>query len=344
MSRKPVFDLTYNGTNITQEISELTLSVNFTDKLEGESDELAISLINSDLRWLNAWLPSEGDTAELQMGFEGEALLGPVLFEVDEPRWSGSASQGDTFTLRGLATPVTKSLRQRNTQAYEETALLAIAQQIAEKHSLEIIGVDVVPNIAIKRQTQKEQTDLGFLRDLAAEYGLLFKIESLTKLVFYLEDDLEAAPAVLALDRTDVSSYRISRKAGGTYKAATVSYQDGETGEFIEVTVDLDGAEVPKPTEEEEGAIATEDILKVRERVESRGQAEAKAIAALKRANSARVEVELSLEGEVKLVAGINIDLTGVGRLSGKYLIETAKHSLSKNQGYRSSVTCRKVN
>ena len=344
MSRDPIFELNYNGTNVTQEISELTLSVTFTDKLEGESDELAIELINSDLRWLDSWLPGEGDTAELQMGYAGEALLGPVLFEIDEPNWSGDSRGGDRFSLKGLATPVTKALRQRNTQAYEETTLLAIAQQIADKHGLEIVGADVIPDINIKRQTQKEQTDLEFLRDLAAEYGLLFKIESTTKLVFYSEEDLEAALPVLTLDRTDLSSYRVRRKAGGTYTAATVSYQDGESDEFIEVTIDLDGEEVPKPEEEEEGAIATEDILKVRERVESKGQAEAKAIVALKRANSARVEVDFDLEGNVNLSAGINVTLTGFSRLEGKYLLETVRHSLTRNQGYRCSVTARKVN
>ena len=246
MPRIPTFELIYEGTNITTEITPLTLGISYTDKFEGESDEVEIALINRDLRWMGSWLPDEGDTVELALGYEGEALLGPVSFEIDEPTWTGS-KQGDRFSLRGLGTPVTKALRQRNTLAYESTTLLAIAQQIAEKHGLEIIGADVVPNITIKRQTQKEQTDLEFLRKLAGEYGLLFKIESTTKLVFFREEDLEAAAPVLTLDRADLSDYRLRRKAGGTYKAATVSYQDGESGDFVEVTIDTQWAASPCP-------------------------------------------------------------------------------------------------
>lgn len=342
MPRIPTFELTYAGVNITQEITPLTLSISYTDKLEGESDELDIQLINRDLRWLNAWLPDEGDTVELSLGYEGEALLGPVLFEVDEPTWNGS-KQGDTFSLRALATPVTKSLRQRNTQAYEETTLLAIAQQLAEKHGLQIIGADSVPAITITRETQKEQTDLEFLRKLAGEYGLLFKIESTTKLVFFREEDLEAADAALTLDRTDIASYRLRRKAGGTYTAATVSYQDGESGEFVEVTVNVDGEQVPEPSADEEGSINTEDILKVRERVESVQQAEAKAIAALKRANSDRLEADIACEGNVLLSAGVCVQLTGLERLSGKYLIDQVRHAYARQGGYRSQFSARKV-
>lgn len=342
MPRTPIFSLLYNGTDITGEIKDFTLSLSYTDKLEGESDELSIELLNGDLRWLNAWLPDEGDTVALRLGYEGDALLGPVLFEIDEPEWSGS-KQGDKVRLKGLATPVTKALRERNTQAYEDTTLLAIAQQIAEKHGLEIVGAESVPDIAIKRQTQKEKSDLEFLRELSAEYGLLFKIESTTKLVFYREDALEAAKPVLVINRSDIAGYRVRRKAGGTYKAATVSYQDGESGEFIEVTVNADGEEVPAPSAEGEGEIATDDTLKIRERCENRGQALAKAIAALRRANSARVEISIDQEGEVLLSAGVPISLLGVGRMDGKYLIDQVRHNLSRQSGYRCSLDARKV-
>lgn len=340
MPRRPAFRLIYAGVDITADLALLTLSISYVDKLEGASDELTIHLVNhSDRLWLDTWLPGEGDRVSLELGYEGEAFLGPVAFEVDEPEWSGPP---DTFTLKGLATPITQSLRQRNTCAYENITLLAIAQQIAETHSLDLIGVEVVPNITFKRVTQKEQADLAFLRELAAEYGLLFKIESTTRLVFFRETDLEAADPVLTLARTDLTSYRLRRQAAGTYKAATVSYQDPESGEFIEVTLDLSGAEV-EPSDDEEGAITSGDILRIRERCEDRGQAEVKAREALKRANSTRLEANLELEGNVLLSAGITIALTGFERLNGKYLIDQVRHSLDRSRGYRSSLQARKV-
>ena len=337
MPRRRTFRLIYAGTDITADLTPLTLSLNYVDNLEGEADELSISLINSDRRWLNTWLPGEGDRVNLELGYEDEPFLGPITFEVDEPEWSGVP---DTFKLQGLATPITQSLRQRNTRAYENTTLLAIAQQIAETHDLEVIGQ--VPTIRLKRVTQKEQADLAFLRELAAEYGLLFKVESASRLVFFRETELEAANPVLTLARTDLTNYRLRRQAAGTYKAATVSYQDPESGEFIEATIDLSGAEV-EPNDAEEGAISSGDILRIRERCEDRGQADVKAREALKRANSTRLEASLELEGNVLLSAGITIALTGFDRLDGKYLIDQVRHSLDRNRGYRSSLQARKV-
>lgn len=337
MPRIPSFRLTYAGVDITADLVPLTLSISYTDKLEGESDELSIRLANSDRRWMAAWLPGEGDSVSLELGYENEAFLGPIAFEVDEPEWAGAP---DTFQLKGLATPITKSLRQRNSQAYEDTTLRAIAQQIAEKHGLELIGE--IPGINLKRVTQKEQADLQFLKDLAAEYGLLFKVESTSRLVFFREADLEAATPVITLNRKDLTSYRIRRQAAGVYKAATVSYQDPESGEFIEATIDLAGAEV-EPSDDEEGAISSGDILRVRERCEDRGQAETKAKEALKRANSTRLEANLELEGNVLLSAGVTLTLTGFERLSGKYLIDQVRHSLDRGRGYRSSIQARKV-
>lgn len=338
MPRTPVFKLTYLGVDITQEINPLTLQIAYTDNLEGEADDLTIELINSDLRWLDTWLPAEGDRVALELGYEGAARLGPVQFEVDEPEWSGVP---DRFKLQAQAVPVTASLRERRSQAYENTTLRAIATQIAEKHGLELIGE--IPNIRFKRVSQSEETDLEFLREQAAEYGLLFKIEGTTRLVFFSESDLEAAAPVLTIKRTEMASYRLRRSAAGTYKAAQVSYQNAESGEFIEVTIDLNGAEVPKPKDGEEGAIASENILRIRERVETRAQAEAKAVAALRRANSARVELDFECEGNVLLSAGSCFTLEGFKRLDGKYLLAQVRHQLDKGRGYRCSCEARKV-
>ena len=77
--------------------------------------------------------------------------------------------------------------------------------------------------------------------------------------------------------------------------------------------------------------------------MESVQQAEAKAVAALKRANSARVELDISAEGNVLLSAGVCVTLTGLARLSGKYLVDQVRHAYARNGGYRSQFSARKV-
>ncbi len=83
------------------------------------------------------------------------------------------------------------------------------------------------------------------MRDLAADYGCLFKIESLTRLVFYREIELEVAESVAVFnveDFEDFSNYNLRSTSVGTYKQAQVGYQRPEQ-DFIEVTVGLDGKE-----------------------------------------------------------------------------------------------------
>lgn len=336
---EPSFALTYTGTDITADVKPFTSNISLTDNLEGKSDECSITLENRDLRWLDTWLPGEGDRISLALGYL-DALAPPVEFEIDAVTFEGIP---DTITFTGIATPLTKALRQKNAVAYENTTLKAIAQQIATKHNLELIGE--LPNIKFKRISQKNETDLSFLRRIALDYGVVFKIESLTKLVFFRLDELETAESVLTINRTDLTRrYQIQRKAAGTYKQANVSYQDPETGDFIDITIDLDGKEVPKPKDNEEGLIASEDELRISERVESLAIAKTRAVEALKRANQSRLTFNATLPGNVLLAAGIVFELVGFLRADGKYLIEKAAHTLSRSGGYTSQIDAYKIN
>ncbi|MGD1952047.1 MAG: phage late control D family protein [Leptolyngbyaceae cyanobacterium] len=356
MPRQPSLRVTYEGIEITQDIREFIIDASFTDNLEGKADDLRIAIENRDLRWLDTWLPGEGDRISFQLGYAPEDLTPSIEFEVDEPEWTGTP---DTLRLGGVSVPVTASLREVRSVAYEGVTLQEIAQQVASRHGLQLIGE--VPNIRFKRVSQKEQTDLSFLRKLAADYGVVFKVESASRLVFFRVESLELTAPVLAIARSPSSEadtaaentqsekllypsdYRLKRKAAGTYKAASIRYQDAESGDFIEYVVDADGNEVPQPEEGEEGTIGSESTLRIRDRVENVEQARIRAIEALKRANRARVTLSITLEGETLLAAGTTFTLVGWKRLDGKYLLEKVVHRLSRSQGYRCSIEAYKV-
>lgn len=347
MVRVPSFTVEYAGVDISESIKPFLVGIVYTDKLEGESDELEIDLKNDDLRWMGTWFPGEGDRVTLTLGYENEASLGPIGFEVDEPEFNGPP---DRASIKGLATPISSSLRQRNTAAYESTTLRAIAQQIAERHGLQLVGE--VPAIRLDRVSQKEESDLEFLKKLAADYGLIFKIESTTRLVFYRESELESAPAVMALERrqapeqSDFTSYRLRKGTAGTYKACEVRYMNPGSGELISVTVDASGAEVTGGDQANDASgadIATGDTLKIREYCENREQALIRAQEGLRRANRGQVEGSLEMEGNVAIAAGINIDLVGFLQLDGKYQVSQVRHLYIKRQGYRSSIEIKRI-
>lgn len=341
MPRIPTFTLLYEGADISEDLKPYLISIRYSDKLEGESDDLDVQIENLDLRWMDAWLPAEGALLTLTLGYEGEAFTPPVSFEVDEPTFTGG-TQGDTVSLKAVGAPITSTLREQKTRAFEDTTLRAIAQTIADDHDLELVGE--IPEIKLERVTQKEQTDLEFLRDLAAEYGMIFKIESAERLVFFRESDLEEADPIFELTRgsSAFSRYGLRRGAKGTYKSAKISYQDPATGEFIEAEFDIDGTQIAEPedteAEGEADAVATSDVLQIRERVENLAQAQIRAQEALRRANRGKIEIDLDCEGEVIYAAGVTFTLNGFAKFSGKYMIQDVSHSLTNRQGFRSTI------
>ena len=332
--RDPFFTLSYEGTDITQTINQFTLSLDITDKKEGESDDVSLTLLNSDRRWLDAWFPGTGDRVTVTLGYRNGEQLGPLLFELDRVEFQGAP---DTVRLQGLATPVTASLRQKKTRAFEATTLDQIAAQIATDNGLTLVGS--VPEFPLERVTQRNETDLNFLKNLAADYGLIFKVADTTNLVFYREFELEAAEPTKTLTLADVYSYRVAKGTVGTHSSVKAQYLNPETGEYDSVELDADGAEVATPTDGETD-IASGDVLNIRERFESRAQAESKATEALRRANRGQYTLDLDMEGDPTMAAGTNIQMTGLGKLSGKYQVESVRHTLAKNQGYRSKVYC----
>ncbi|HWN56871.1 MAG TPA: phage protein D, partial [Methylomirabilota bacterium] len=57
------------------------------------------------------------------------------------------------------------------------------------------------------------------------------------------------------------------------------------------------------------------------------------------------VFVDASIEGpgNVMLVAGNQVEIAGWGALDGAYLIETARHRLTRASGYTTSIAARRV-
>lgn len=115
----------------------------------------------------------------MYIGYVGEKLLNCGIFEIDEIEFS---TPPDVLIVKAIATGITKSLRQNNSVAYENKNLKQIANEIAKKHNLTLVGE--IDDIRVERITQNKQRDLTFLKNLAEQYGYIFKITD-NQLVFY---------------------------------------------------------------------------------------------------------------------------------------------------------------
>ena len=227
---KPIFKLEYNKKDITTDVANYVTEIEYTDYEHGQSDEISITFEDSDKLWQNSWLPTKGDKLTLSVGYEDEKLLNCGTFEIDEITFD---TPPDTLTVKGLAASIKKSLRQNNSVAYENKTLKQIAQEIATRHGYTLVGE--IDEVKVERITQNQQRDLTFLKNLAEQYGYIFKVTD-SNLVFYKTEKLIDANAAKILTRTDLTNVSLSKKTSERYKAVTVSYHNPKTGKKITAT------------------------------------------------------------------------------------------------------------
>lgn len=83
-------------------------------------------------------------------------------------------------------------------------------------------------------------------------------------------------------------------------------------------------------------------VLEVNEKVSNREEARQLAMKRLRQKNKGEFKASFKLTGDARLVAGITVQVSGYGAFDGKYIIETATHSVSKS-GYKTDLTLRRV-
>lgn len=329
----PTLVVIYQNKNITADISQFLLDATYTDVLEGESDSLEISLSDTEGRWLNAWYPTHGDSISLSLGYQNAPLLACGDFEIDEISLDGMP---DVVKIKALAAGVKRAVRTHNGKAYENTNLRDIANVVAKRNKLKLLGM--IEPIAIGRVTQVFETDLTFLKHIAAEYGYSFSIRG-ANLTFFKRAGLKAEPAILSLARPDLASYSFKDKVHGVVAAASVNYHDPKT-KLTRIVVAQDGTATSNKSSSNK---TSADTLKLNIKAENDLQAKHKATAALDRANEDQTVANFSLMGNVKLVAGVNIMVTSFGKMDGKYQVVKSTHTFSRSGGYGTDIELKRV-
>ena len=327
----PKFTVLYNNKNITADISKHMLSLTYNDKTEGESDEIEIEVEDVDLKWQNSWYPEKG--AKLTVTIEN---LKCGVFEIDEIQLSGPP---DVVTIRGMATGIVNSLRTKKSDAHESKTLKQIAEKVASKNNLTIQGE--IPEITFGRITQNKETDLAFLKRISQEYGVLFAVRE-NIITFTSIYDVEKRNTSFSVDKSGISSYSLKDKADGMIKNASVKSKSAKKNEPITANLDFEkykqeqGYSSDTPVNRDEGVTHT--------KAENKQQAEAKAKAIMHLSAGNQMEGNIEMQGTTLAIAGNNFQLTGLGKLSGKYHIKSSSHKIDKSSGYTVGLEIKRLN
>ena len=319
-------NILYEGKDISRDIAPYLLTFTFTDNAGGKADDLSLTMQDKSGTWLRDWLPSKGDiitAAIVQEKLDRTQLLPCGSFTVDQIDYSESPA---TFSIKGVSASVKKSIaQQKRSQSWENITLSQIITDIAAKNQLALF-IDADAGQTISRIDQTEQSDLDFLQNLCADYGLTVKIQN-DRIVVYDLAKYEEKDAVKVITRgdKDILSVRFSSKTAKVYKSAKVKYHDpvqDEDYEAEELDDDVEGSERE---------------LEIYERVESQSDAQRVAQQRLASANRQEVTGSISLVGDIGLAAGLTVTLSGYGMFSGKHFINKATHSVG-NSGYTVSL------
>ena len=329
---KVIAKITVNGKNVTADVSPYLSRLSYADKEEAESDDLTLTFEDTAGHWQNGWYPEQGDTLEVSIGTP-DAPLDCGLFEIDE---IGLELPPDTVTIKAIGAAISKALRSRNSKAFEKQSLKQIAQYFATKHGLKLVGnVSDLQKIEVERKTQEKQTDLAFLSGLAKEYGIVFSVRG-DQLVFMDTEELEAQPVVQNIHKNELSRASFTDKTSQVYGGAVVATRNMKTNSARRWKIE--------PSDQEGGkGTLTNDTWQGDVTAENETQAQAKAKGALKEKNKDKITGSITVVGNVKLVAGVNIELTGIGKFSGKWHVVSSAHDLDNSSGHVTTAAIRKI-
>lgn len=357
--KQPLFQVIYNGKNITNDITQYVKQINYSDHVKGTLDDIEIILEDKDLKWSNEWYPQKSDTIKVQIG-DANKLINCGTFKIDEVKQVAPPS---TITIRGTALNITGKMRSKRSVAHENKTLSQIVATIASDNGLTVQGS--IPEFMIIRETQDHETDLCFLNRLSNDYGLVFSIRD-TMLVFTNIYDLEAETHVTSIDITEVIDFEITDKSF-SFKGVQIAYHNPVTSKKInykiETVQNADGVSFNEIQSTEEGMnnviphlpditgkpsgvgtpSVTDDVHLIHTKTENSQQAQLKAKAALHHYNSRQQEGSATLPGNPFLLAGNNFLFTGIGANTGNYHITDSTHMVDKSNAWKVDIKFKRV-
>lgn len=329
-TRRVELKLTYNSKDISADLKPYLSSWTHSDVLSGQADDLQISLIDKDKKWIGPWLPDVGATllgSIVRSHWEKVGKVDTVplgQFEIDTVDVSFPPSRA---TIKAISVPESSSIRgEEKNRAWEETRLSVIARDISGKNKLQLF-YDVEEDPEYDRIEQTGETDLSFLMRLCGDAGFALKVTG-DRLVIVDEAKYEQRPPSATFTPKDIDSFQGSITTTGTYRAARVEYYDGRKKK--KVAYSFTPGNAPK----------TGRTLYINQRVSSYKEAMRLAKKRLRKANQEATTVSFTKAGEILLFSGLTIKLSGFGAYDGKYIITSVQRTYQ--DGLETSVELRK--
>ncbi len=334
--KRPKFEILYSNNDFSLALEPLLVEAKAITYLAGRADEVEFQIEDRSGIIRDQYWPAKGDSVEVNVGYESGAMYAAGIFVIDEAQVDGPPW---TVRVRGLSRSNKKALLQKNSRAFDNTTLKALASEIGKDLQV-IVRVDG-PNLKLERVTQHAETGLEFLHRIGWKYGFVVKILSEGEIALVPLAQLMSMDAVTLIEPSDVTHLSLRTKTFGAPRAAVVRYFDPVHKEYLAqlskprdlITTMNYPFPVPKPGRLPrlvlDASGGEQNVLKLLERAESLAQADLRASTALLHAQMGQMEGTITLPWQPQLTAGMTVYLDEFGGgVNGGYLINRCEQGV----------------
>lgn len=320
----PVVELTIDGRPVAGAFYERLLSVEIVDKEGVASDRFSAELNDGPPDFLA--LPRKGAIVSVSLGYRDRGVQEMGQYTADEVQ---AHCLPYRLSISGKAADLRKGkLKEHQERHWDDATLGEIVEEIAGEAGLAARISDKLAAHQYKWLGQESETPIHFLERLARRHNALFSIKG-GQLVFAERGSglsASGAPlgvAMLTPERILRDSLQFEYNDRSAYSKVIAYYQDRDTAERVEIEV--------------EGDPEGDATYRIPEPFADPAEAERAAESRAKQLKRGEGSASVAVVGDTALMAGGPVIFQGVrpGLDGVPWIIETATHTLSKSDGYR---------
>jgi uncharacterized protein len=221
--RSPAYQLSVDGTNITNLVNQRLISLTLTDNRGFEADSLDLVLDDADGL---LQLPRKGATVRVAIGWADTGTVDKGAYVVDELEHSGAPDQ---LSIRARSADLREGLTTKRDQSWHATTLGDVIQTIAVRNDLQPSITQALASIAVEHLDQTNESDVNLLSRLAEWHGAVATVKD-GRLLFIASGAGKTAsgkplPAV-TIDRKEGDRHRFAVADREAYTAVRAYYFD----------------------------------------------------------------------------------------------------------------------
>lgn len=335
MSKRAVYSVTVDGTNITGVLDPFLISLSVSDKAGTTSDTAEIVLDDNGGQVI---FPKVGAKMEIALGWAESGLTTVFRGTVDDVNWERSRGSGQQITVsaKGVDTGEKGKAKQAQQKHFDNKKLPDMMKEAGAKAG--ITDIKVHPDLAsieFDYEAMNDESFIAFGERIARDVGATFKIAQ-NKAVMVPRNSGQSAsgktlPTIIASAGVNLHTAKISPVLGRSrFKKTKVRYYDQKEARYKEVEVetalsDADTTFTPKSTESSESG--------------AKRKAKSDAKDSERESGSGSCTIEGNVEAQPEGACQVAGTREGV---DGTYKIDAVSHKYSRSSGFTTELTLKK--